>query len=112
MSAIQGFLGRRSSQISGPSATLNGVAPHTSRQIILLVVCTHVTESKSELQRMLQEERGLADEETRERDGLYERAERLVSSLASIQDTLKDAIDDVNAGKLLSLNDQVSRACH
>ena len=52
---------------------------------------------------MLQEERGLADEETRERDGLYERAERLVSSLASIQDTLKEAIDDVNAGKLISL---------
>ena len=49
---------------------------------------------------MSQEERGLADEETRERDGLFERAERLVSALASIQDTLKDAEDDVNAGML------------
>ena len=50
---------------------------------------------------MLQEEIGLADEETRERDGLYERAERLVSVLASVQDTLKDAIDDVNAGMFI-----------
>lgn len=54
-----------------------------------------------ELRWMLQEERGLADEETRERDGLYERAERLVSALASIQDTLKEAIDDVNTGMLI-----------
>ena len=46
----------------------------------------------------MQEEKGLADEETRERDGLYERAERLVSALASIQDTLKEAVDDVNTG--------------
>ena len=50
---------------------------------------------------LLQEERGLADEETRERDGLYERAERLVSVLASVQDTLKEAVDDVNAGMLI-----------
>lgn len=46
----------------------------------------------------MQEEKGLADEETRERDGLYERAERLVSALASVQDTMKEAVDDVNAG--------------
>lgn len=49
----------------------------------------------------LQEERGLADEEARERDALYERAEQLASKLAAIGDALRDAVADVNAGKLL-----------
>ena len=47
-----------------------------------------------------QEERGLADEEGRERDALYERAERLAAALAGIGDTLREAIADVNAGAL------------
>lgn len=51
----------------------------------------------------VQEERGLADEEARQRDALYERAERLASSLGVIGDSLRDAVADVNAGKALSL---------
>ena len=54
--------------------------------------------SSTELAWPLQEEKGLADEEARERDALYERAERLVSALLSIQDKLRDAIDDINEG--------------
>ena len=54
--------------------------------------------SSTELAWALQEEKGLADEEARERDALYERAERLVSALLSIQDKLREAIDDVNEG--------------
>ncbi len=46
----------------------------------------------------MQEEKGLADEEARERDALYERAERLVLALLSIQDKLREAIDCVNEG--------------
>ena len=47
----------------------------------------------------MQEERGLADEEARQRDALYERAERLAASLGVIADSLRDAVADVNAGK-------------
>lgn len=47
----------------------------------------------------MQEERGLADEEARQRDSLYERAERLAASLGVIGDSLRDAVADVNAGK-------------
>ena len=54
--------------------------------------------SSTELAWALQEEKGLADEEARERDALYERAERLVSALLSIQDKLREAIDDINEG--------------
>ena len=55
-------------------------------------------QDSSDQHRALQEEKGLADEETRERDALYERAERLVSALATIGDNLREIIDDVNAG--------------
>lgn len=51
----------------------------------------------------MQEEKGLADEEARERDALYERAESLASALAGIGDTLKSVVEDVNAGKLSCL---------
>ena len=47
----------------------------------------------------MQEEKGLADEEARERDALYERAERLTSALHTIGDSLRDIIEDVNAGR-------------
>ena len=45
-----------------------------------------------------QEEKGLVDEEARERDALYERAERLTSALHTIGDSLRDIIEDMNAG--------------
>ena len=41
----------------------------------------------------------MADEEARQRDALYERAERLASALAAIGDSLREAVADVNAGK-------------
>lgn len=47
----------------------------------------------------MQEEKGLADEEARERDALYERAEGLTSALHTIGDSLRDIIEDVNAGR-------------
>ena len=49
----------------------------------------------------MQEEKGLVDEEARERDALYERAERLTSALLTIGDSLRDIIEDVNAGMRL-----------
>ncbi len=56
-----------------------------------------------------QEERGLADEEARERDALYERAERLAAALAGVGDTLREAVADVNAGARLAHLSQVGR---
>lgn len=47
---------------------------------------------------LAQEERGLADEEARERDRLYERAEQLAASLAALGDDLRAAVADINAG--------------
>jgi hypothetical protein len=47
--------------------------------------------------RALQEERGLADEEARERDRLYERAEALAAALSALGDDLRAAVADVNA---------------
>ncbi len=59
----------------------------------------------------LQEEKGLADDEARQRDALYERAERLASTLAAIGDSLRDAVADVNAGKP-PYQQLSSQACH
>ena len=56
----------------------------------------------------MQEEKGLVDEEARERDALYERAERLTSALDTIGDSLRDIIEDVNAGMRLR---HLSAAC-
>ena len=56
----------------------------------------------------MQEEKGLVDEEARERDALYERAERLTSALHTIGDSLRDIIEDVNAGMRLC---HLSAAC-
>ena len=69
-----------------------------------------VHETSTELAWALQEEKGLADEEARERDALYERAERLVSALLSIQDKLREAIDDVNEGVSLPLSPSPSES--
>lgn len=55
---------------------------------------------------LLQEERAYADEEARERDGLYERAEALAAALAAVGDALREAVDDVNAGTV------VCACCH
>lgn len=40
----------------------------------------------------------MADEEARERDRLYERAEQLAASLAALGDDLRAAVADINAG--------------
>jgi len=47
--------------------------------------------------RARQEERGLADEEARERDRLYERADALAAALSALGDDLRAAVADVNA---------------
>jgi hypothetical protein len=52
----------------------------------------------------------MADEEARQRDALYERAERLASALAAIGDSLRDAVADVNAGKSPSCTPPGKRA--
>lgn len=69
-----------------------------------------IHETSTELAWALQEEKGLADDEARERDALYERAERLVSALLSIQDKLREAIDDVNEGVSLPLSPSPSES--
>ena len=45
------------------------------------------------------------DEDSRERDSMYERAERVASSLAAMGDQLRDTILDVNASAEASLGD-------
>jgi len=47
--------------------------------------------------RARQEERGLADEEARERDRLYERADALAAALSALGDDLRAAVANVNA---------------
>lgn len=49
-------------------------------------------------ERMLQEERPLLDDDSAQRDTLYERANRVASALASTGDELRDLIADVNDG--------------
>jgi len=46
--------------------------------------------------RARQEERGLADEEARERDRLYERADALAAALSALGDDLRAAVANVN----------------
>ena len=53
----------------------------------------------------------MADDEARQRDALYERAEHLASTLAAIGDSLRDAVADVNAGKP-PYQQLSSQACH
>lgn len=53
----------------------------------------------------LQEEKGSLDEEGREREMLYERAERLSSSLVSMGQQLTAAIEGVNTAAASSLGD-------
>ncbi len=45
-----------------------------------------------------QEERGLLDDESEEREELYERAQRVAVALASTGDDLRDLICDINEG--------------
>ena len=52
-----------------------------------------------------QEERGALDEDGRERELLYERAERLSNALVSMGHQLKEAIDGVNAAAATSMGD-------
>lgn len=53
----------------------------------------------------VQEERPLQDDDSRERDLMYERAERVAASLAAMGDQLRDTILDVNASAEASLGD-------
>lgn len=45
-----------------------------------------------------QEEQGLLDDESEEREELYERAQRVAAALASTGDDLRDLICDINEG--------------
>ena len=51
----------------------------------------------------LQEERGSLDEEGREREALYARAEAVSAALSSMGQQLREAIAHVNAGAAASL---------
>ena len=53
----------------------------------------------------MQEERGTLDEDGREREVLYERAERLSNALVAMGHQLKEAIEGVNAAAATSVGD-------
>ena len=52
-----------------------------------------------------QEEKGLTDEEGREREVLYERAERMSGALVAMGVQLREAIEGVNAAAAASMGD-------
>lgn len=58
---------------------------------------------ESEAARMYQEERPLLDDDSAQRDALYERADRVAAALASSGDELRDLIADVNEGAAAAL---------
>lgn len=57
---------------------------------------------ENEAMRLHREEGGAPDEDARARDVMYERAERLASSLARMGDQLRTAIDNVNSASSAS----------
>eukprot|EP00887_Chlorella_sp_A99_P001142 scaffold14.g1142.t1 len=60
---------------------------------------------EAEAERLYREEVPLLDDESRERDCLYERASRVAASLSYLSDQLKAAIADVNDSTATSLGD-------
>lgn len=64
-----------------------------------------LTGMEGEAERLYREERPLLDDDSRERDRLYERAERVGALLSHLGEQLKEAIADVNDSTAASLGD-------
>lgn len=60
---------------------------------------------EGEAERLYREERPLLDDDSRERDRLYERAEKVGALLSHLGEQLKEAIADVNDSTSASLGD-------
>ena len=70
------------------------------RRLVLQSVCL----SSASDMTSLQEEAGGADDDARARDAMYDRAERLATSLARMGEQLRTAIDNVNAASASQVN--------
>jgi nuclear pore complex protein Nup62 len=64
-----------------------------------------LTGMEGEAERLYREELPLLDDEGRERDGLYSRAEAVGGALASLGEQLKGAIEDINVSAAAKLGD-------